>query len=70
MRHVQDGVWFSILQHAELLRDVERGVWDVSWGRTRTLETNTATGGRSMELSELVQYHGRVSESAVPRQGE
>lgn len=52
--------WFSILQHAELLRDVDNDVWDVSWGTATILETHTATQNRSMELSELVQYNGRL----------
>jgi len=52
--------WYSILQRAELLRDIGSDTWDVSWGGHTILETHTANNNRSMELSELVQYRGRL----------
>jgi hypothetical protein len=56
----KSNTWFSILQRAELLRDIESDTWLVSWGGHIILETHTANNNRSMELSELVQYRGRL----------
>ncbi len=50
------GHWHSVMRHGSVQLDPISGNYSVSWGRDVLLSTRTATKGRSMELSELVQY--------------
>jgi len=71
-RDPQDFLWRSYLQQGTLVsvparkdecRDQSRlgnKAYQIEWARTLTLETETAKKNRSMELSELVTYEGRL----------
>lgn len=51
--------WYSVLLQAQLRRTADNR-FSVEWGEQSTVETHTAANDRSMELSELVQYSGRL----------
>lgn len=52
----EKGSWHSILRHGSLRLDPLSGMYSIAWGNDTVLSTRTATKGRGMELSELVQY--------------
>lgn len=52
----EEGHWHSILRKGSVQLDPITGNYSVTWGADWVLTTRTATKGRSMELSELVQY--------------
>ena len=51
-----EGEWHAILRQGTLHLDASSGNYSVTWQGDTVLRTRTATKGRSMELSELVQY--------------
>ena len=55
----KSNTWYSVLLQAQLRRTAD-GRFSVEWGEQSTVETHTAANDRSMELSELVQYSGRL----------
>ncbi|GBG34313.1 Soluble calcium-activated nucleotidase 1 [Hondaea fermentalgiana] len=63
-RDPEDFIWRSYLRKGRLLAHTNaqdgRKLYRVEWGRTLTLESETAKRNRSMELSELVQFGDRV----------
>ncbi|KAG5185700.1 apyrase family protein [Tribonema minus] len=53
-------VYHSILQEGTLHRSADTGRYSVQWGGAHKLKSGHNEAGRGMELSELVEYNGRL----------